>query len=203
MARKTHERMETDEFAERLMSKERREWQDPEQIIKRIGIRRGMVVADLACGPGFFTIPIAEKVGIEGEVYAVDSDGRMLDHLRANLKKSRVAQRMIKAITADVSDTGIPSSSVDVALFANILHDLDDPAAFLREVKRIGKNGSIMVDIDWQKIHTEHGPPFEIRLTKEDSMRILSKNGWRLTRTIDAGPFHYGLICKRSPHGGR
>lgn len=195
--------METDEFAERLMSKERREWQDPEQIIKRIGIRRGMVVADLACGPGFFTIPIAEKVGIEGKVYAVDSDDRMLDHLRANLEKSRVAQRMVKAITADVSDTGIPSSSVDVTLFANILHDLDDSAAFLREVKRIGKNDSIMVDIDWQKIHTEHGPPFEIRLTKEESMRILSRNGLKVTRMIDAGPFHYGLFCKRSPHSGR
>ncbi|MBI3116686.1 MAG: class I SAM-dependent methyltransferase [Thaumarchaeota archaeon] len=203
MPRKAHERMETDEFAERLMSKERREWQDPEQIIERIGIRRGMVVADLACGPGFFTIPIAEKVGKEGEVYAVDSDKGMLDHLRANLKKSRVAPMVVKAITADVSDTGIPYRSVDVALFANILHDLDDLVAFMREVKRIGKDDSIMVDIDWQKTHTEHGPPFEIRLTKEESTRILSRNGLKVTRTIDAGPFHYGLICKRLLHSGR
>lgn len=195
--------METDEFAERLMSEERREWQDPEQVIKRIGIRGGMVVADLACGPGFFTIPIAGKVGEEGKVYAVDSDDRMLDHLRANLKRSRVAQGMVKAITADVSDTGIPARSVDVALFANILHDLDDSAAFLREVKRICKNDSIVVDIDWQKIHTEHGPPFEIRLTKEESTRILSRNGLKVTRTIDAGAFHYGLVCKRLLHSGR
>lgn len=195
--------METDEFAERLMSNERREWQNPEQIIKRIGIRRGMVVADFGCGPGFFTIPIAEKVGTKGKVYAVDSDDRMLEHLRANLEKSRVAQGVVKAITADVSDTGIPARSVDIALFANILHDLDDSAAFLREVKRIGKDDSIMVDIDWQKIHTEHGPPFEIRLTKEESMRILSRNGLKVTRTIDAGPFHYGLICKRLLHIGR
>ncbi len=195
--------METDEFAERLMSKERREWQDPEEIIKRIGIRRGMIVADLACGPGFFTIPIARKVGKDGEVYAVDSDDRMLDHLRANLEKSRVAQGVVKAITADVSDTGIPSRSVDVALFANIVHDLDDVATFLREVKRIGKNDFTVVDIDWQKIHTEHGPPFEIRLTKEESIRILSRNGLKVTSTIDAGHFHYGLICKRSPSSGR
>lgn len=194
--------METDEFAERLMSKERREWQNPEKIVERVGIRRGMVVADLACGPGFFTIPIAEKVGIGGEVYAVDSSDRMIDHLRANIKKSRVAQRVVKVITADVSDTGIPSGSVDVALFANIVHDIDDSAAFLREAKRIGKRESMMVDVDWQKIHTEHGPPFEIRLTKEESTRILSRNGLKVTRTFDAGPFHYGLICRRSPHSG-
>lgn len=195
--------METDEFADRLMSNERREWQDPEDIIKRIGIRRGMVVADLACGPGFFTIPIAEKVGKEGEVYAVDSDDRMLDHLRANLEKSRVTQGVVKGITADVSETGIPSRSVDVAFFANIVHDLEDPAAFLREAKRIGKNDFIAVDIDWKKIRTEHGPPFQIRLTKEKSIRILSRNGLKVTSTIDAGPFHYGLICKRLPHRGR
>ncbi len=198
-----HQRAETDEFAERLMSKERREWQNPQRIIKRVGIERGMVVADLACGPGFFTIPIAEKVGREGEVYAVDSDDRMLEHLRANLKKSRAARSVVKAINADVSNTGIPSQSVDVVLFANIVHDLSNPAALVREVRRICNNHSLIVDIDWRKMRTEHGPPFEIRLTKEESMRILSKNGLKVTRKIDAGPFHYGLVCRLSSNSGR
>lgn len=195
--------MEIDEFAEMLMSSERREWQNPEEIIKGIGIRRGMVVADLACGPGFFTIPIAATVGIEGKVYAVDSNHRMLDHLRANLKRSKVAQRVVKVIEANVTHTGIPSESVDVALFANIVHDLDDSAAFLREVKRMTKNDSLIVDVDWQKVRTEQGPPFEIRLTEEQSRKILSTNGLKVARTIDAGPFHYGLVCKRLPKRDR
>lgn len=194
--------METNEFAERLMSKERREWQNPERILERIGIKRGMVVADLACGPGFFTIPIAKKVGLGGKVYAVDANEGMIEHLRANLRKSKVASKVIKAIISNVSDTSIPSRSVDVALFANIIHDLDSSAGFLREVRRICKDDAISVDIDWRKMHTEHGPPYEIRLTKEESIRILSRSGLELIRTIDAGPFHYGLICKWAPLGG-
>jgi len=30
------------------------------------------VVADLGCGPGYYTLPLAESVGPEGRVYAVD-----------------------------------------------------------------------------------------------------------------------------------
>lgn len=49
-------------FAERLMLEERRRMQDPQQIVDQLSPRTGIVVADLGCGPGLFTIPIALKV---------------------------------------------------------------------------------------------------------------------------------------------
>lgn len=90
--------METDEFARVLMSKERRERQNPEKIIKSVGVTRGMVVADLGCGPGFFTIPLALAVGKSGMVYAVDSDAGMLSYLR---DKPKEAQECIERIGQD------------------------------------------------------------------------------------------------------
>ncbi len=190
--------METDEFAERLMSEDRRRWQNPEEIVKRIGIEKGTVVADLACGPGFFTIPIAAKVGSKGNVYAVDSNPGMLVHLRNNIRKSGIAAGVIKAIEANVSDTGIPSMSVDTAFFANILHDVEDKSAFLKEIKRIVKRDSIIIDIDWHKSQSEHGPPMELRLTERAARSILSQNGLKVVRKIDTGPFHYGLVYSQS-----
>lgn len=187
--------MNADEFARILYSDERRRWQDPVAISRAMGVREGMTIADLACGPGFFTLPLASMVGEAGTVYAVDSHPTMLEHLQANMKMSATLRGRVKALRADVLRTGIPSGSVDIALFANVLHDIDDKGSFLSEVRRICRPGAAVVDIDWKKVRTDMGPPFEIRLTEAESRRILSENGLDVISTINPGPHHYGLVA--------
>lgn len=188
--------MDANRLARFLTSNERRVWQDPLKISKAMGVKSGMTVADLACGPGFFTLPLASLVGEKGLVYAVDAHPTMLDHLRVNIEKSGASPNVVKAVLADVAKTGIPSGSVDIALFANVLHDIDDKEMFLAEVKRICRRGANVIDIDWTKDRMETGPPFEIRLSEAESRRILSENGLVVTGTIDAGLHHYGLISR-------
>lgn len=189
--------MDHHHHAEHLMSDARRGWQDPVAILKSVGIEKGMTVADLGCGPGFFTVPLASIVGREGTVYAVDASPEVLERLRESLKleEQRWAVRIMQA---DVSRTAVPTSSVDVAFFANVLHDIVDKAAFFGEVKRICRPGGSAADIDWKKTPTEYGPPLEIRLTEDESRRLLSENGFKFVRRIDAGPYHYGLVCRLS-----
>ncbi len=179
------------------MSDDRKGWQDPDSILRSIGVKRGMTVADLGCGPGFFTLPIASMVGEKGRVYSVDSNATMVSHLLRNIESTGIKTR-VEALHADVSKTGIPTGSVDVALFANILHDIEDTGSFLREVRRICKPGASMVNVDWKPLRMELGPPLEVRLSEEESERILSEGGLRVTRRIEAGPYHYGLVCQRS-----
>ena len=189
--------METDEFAKVLMSQERRRWQNPEKIIRSLGVARGMSVADLGCGPGFFTIPLAFAVGEGGVVYAVDSDARMLSHLRGNLERlGNKPHGPIETIEADVTKTRIPQGSIDIAFFANVLHDLAEPRPFLDEVRRIIKKDSVVVDVDWKKVDAGIGPPAGMRLSVEESERILRDAGFGLTKRINAGRFHYGLLCR-------
>ena len=189
--------MGTDEFAKILMSQERRRRQDPEKIIKNLGIRKGMTVADLGCGPGFFTIPLALAVGESGVVYAVDSDAGMLSHLQGYVEKlGSTPHGSVKRIKTDVTKTKIPSGSVDVAFFANVLHDLAEPQAFLNEVRRIVKKDSVIVDVDWKKMDTGFGPPPGLRLSAEESDEILQRAGFKRTKSIYAGRNHYGLLCK-------
>ncbi len=188
--------MEADRHAVFLMSYERRKWQNPVEIARRIGIKDGMEVADLGCGPGFFTIPLASMVGEGGKVYAVDSDGSMLRHLRANLKELGTKRNRVKIIRADVSATGIPTGSVDVAFFANLLHDIEDKGSFLSEVRRISRPKAVIVDVDWRKVRTDFGAPSEIRLSKAESTKLMAENGLRVSRSFFAGPHHYGIICR-------
>lgn len=182
------------DLAIRLMSDERRGYQDPFKISKAFGVKKRMTVADLGCGPGFFTMPLAALVGAKGLVYAVESNPTMLKHLRGNIKESGANARTIKIIRADVSKTGLPSASADIVLLARILHDIDDKDAFLREVGRICKPGGRVVDLDWKKARMAHGPPYGVLLSEARSTRILTENGFRFKGSFDAGRYHYGII---------
>ncbi len=188
--------MDSDAFAKRLYSEERKEWQDPIETARKIGIRKGMVVADLGCGPGFFTLPVASLVGGRGLVYAVDADPTMLRHLRANIEKTGTDAERVRTIRADVSKTGIPSSSVDLTLLVLVLHDIEDKGSLFREIRRISKQGASVVNVDWRKVRSTVGPPLDIRLSKDESMKLLSGAGFRVTTSISAGPHLYGFVCR-------
>jgi len=181
-----------------LMSEERKLWHNPETILKFAGATKGMTMADLGSGPGFFTIPMAQITGEKGLVYAVDSNQNMLDNLKENIAKSGVNPKVIKIVKNDVCHTRIPNESVDLVLFANVLHEVADRKAFFREVKRISKITALIIDVDWKKIQTEHGPPLESRLSEDEANQILSESGFTVVKKTDAGLYHYELIAKLS-----
>jgi ubiquinone/menaquinone biosynthesis C-methylase UbiE len=188
--------MEKLDPAKFLMSEERKKWHNPEIILKSMGITKGMTLADLGSGPGFFTLPMAQITGETGVVYAVDINQDRLNSLQENIAKSDISRGIVKIINSDVCHTGIPKESVDIAFFANVLHEVNDRKAFFQEVKRISKPTAYAVDIDWKKIQTERGPPLKERLSEDEAKQVLSENGLSVIKQVDVGPYHYELICK-------
>jgi ubiquinone/menaquinone biosynthesis C-methylase UbiE len=179
-----------------LMSEERKQQHDPHKVLNEARVTEGMIIADLGSGPGFFTIPLAQITGEKGLVYAVDSNQEMLNGLEENVAKSEVNPNIIKMVNSDVCNTGIPKGSVDLVLFANVLHEVEDKKAFFQEVRRISKSTAYIVDLDWKKIQTEHGPPFKERLSEDEAKLVLAENGFSVIKQVDVGPYHYELICK-------
>ena len=170
----------------------RRGWQDPERILKSAGVRRGMTVADLGCGSGFFTIPLGSMVGEAGKVFAVDSRPAAHERLRENLNS--VTRSVVRTVQADVSKTSIPSGSVDAAFVSNLLHDIDDKAEFILEVRRMKPTGRLVV-VDWRRIEMEFGPPLEIRLDEKSVRETLKAGGFEITDIRKPGPYHYGFVA--------
>ncbi|MEM0286599.1 MAG: class I SAM-dependent methyltransferase [Nitrososphaerota archaeon] len=186
-----------DDAISRLISDERKKWQNPERIINEIGLEEDYVVCDLACGPGFFTLEFASRLGNKGKVYAVDASAKMLDHLRKEIASRNITASII-IINSDVLKTEIPSVAADLVFFANVLHDIDDKKGFLREVKRICKKKAKVVDIDWHKDSMGFGPPYGIRLSEEEALKMISDSGFKFVRRMYGGDFHYGLLFSNS-----
>jgi len=64
----------------------RRLLEPPQKLIKPY-VKKGQVVADLGCGSGYYTLPLAELVGPEGKVYAVDLGKKSIRTLEKRVDK--------------------------------------------------------------------------------------------------------------------
>jgi ubiquinone/menaquinone biosynthesis C-methylase UbiE len=175
--------------AEILDNQDRKQFLDPDSILDRIGLDREMVLADLGCGTGFFTIPASLCVK---KVYALDVQREMLDILQDKIKKQRIAN--IEPILSEESSIPLPDGSVDVLLMANVFHELEDRSAILEEGKRILSSRGKLAIVDWKKIEMDFGPPLEERLAEEEIISICKDSGFKFAERLDAGPYNYLLV---------
>lgn len=123
-----------------LLEALRRRGAPPEARLAEIGLAKGMKVADIGAGYGYFTLPAATMVGEEGTVYAVEPNPN-----RAHEISRRAGERHIKNIEVLVAGAedlaGIPSGEVDAAISMSSFHHFADPQDALLELRRIVKRG--------------------------------------------------------------
>jgi ubiquinone/menaquinone biosynthesis C-methylase UbiE len=103
-------------------------------------VTNGQLVADLGCGPGYYTLALAECVGPEGRVYAVDSDEKAIRALEE--KADRRGYHNIEAHASSASDVSfIKDGSVDFILADGLLCSMAPRyrESAVNEMKRILK----------------------------------------------------------------
>lgn len=126
-----------------LDSKIRRWVQDPQKILRPY-IQEGMTVLDLGCGPGFFSIDLAQMVGRSGRVIASDLQEGMLDKLRDKIRGTELADRIILH-KCDEDKIGV-LTPVDFALAFYMVHEVPDQGHFFAELGTILKPaGQILI----------------------------------------------------------
>jgi ubiquinone/menaquinone biosynthesis C-methylase UbiE len=117
----------------------------PKDELQQIPLRRGLTVVDYACGPGHYTIPIAEQVGPDGRVYAVDIQPMAMETIQR--KAARKGLKNITTVLVDSYDSGLPSASADIVVFLDAFHLVADPEVLLREIQRLLKpKGLLFMD---------------------------------------------------------
>jgi ubiquinone/menaquinone biosynthesis C-methylase UbiE len=136
-----------------------------------------MKVADVGCGSGFFTIPMARIVGASGKVFAVDVQEEIITIPKKKIQKLNI--RNVETVVSEKESIPLPAESVDLALKANVLHELESYAT-VREVYRLLKPGGVLAILEWEKKKTRFSPPLLERLTLTKQKRLQRKQGLRL-----------------------
>jgi len=111
----------------------RRLFQRPDKILGDL-VRPGDSCADIGCGIGYFTIPMARLAGAHGRVTAVDLQPRMLAGVRTRAERAGVLAR-IQLHLAEASGLHL-DGTFDFVLAFWMVHEVPDQHSFLSEIGR-------------------------------------------------------------------
>jgi len=118
----------------------------PRRILRDL-VHPGDTVVDLGCGPGFFTLPMAEMVGEGGSVIAVDLQAAMLERLGVRAERKGVAAR-IRLHHCAADTLGLGAERADFALAFWVVHEVPDAARFLAEVQAALRGGASLLLVE-------------------------------------------------------
>ena len=122
-------------------------WPDPAKVLAEMGVEPGIIVVDLCCGDGLFTVPLAR---IAQQVYAIDLDPVMLHRTRICLAAVGAANCEFLVADAMTVDQVVPEP-VDYVFLANTFHGVPDQLGLARAVAALLKpNGQFGV-VSWHR----------------------------------------------------
>ena len=111
----------------------RASWQLPNEVIDALALEPGDSVADIGAGDGYFTFRLADAVGPDGRVYALDVVESIVEELRREVESR--GYENIEVVLAPTDDPGLPSGEIDLAFVCNVYHHIDDRVLYFDRLR--------------------------------------------------------------------
>lgn len=138
------------QYVERFESEGREVYDQREKIIEACELEPGMVVADVGAGTGLFTRLLAQQVGADGKVYAVDIADEFVEHIVEATKKEGLNQ--IEGVVCEPDSVNLPPASVDVVFICDTYHHFEFPYKTMASIHRALKPGGRVVMVEFARI---------------------------------------------------
>jgi arsenite methyltransferase len=168
-------------------------YQKPHEVMMALNLKSGEVVADIGAGSGYFTFRLSHFVGKTGKVYAVDVSPDMILHVNRRMRELKATN--VISILADPDDPLLPDRSVNRFFFSDSWHHVENQTKYLALMKRMLKpRGGEIVMIDFHKKELPIGPPMQMKIARDDLIKQMESNGFRLAREHTFLPYQYFLV---------
>ena len=139
-------------------------------------VRRGMSVADIGAGEGYYTVHLAERVGRSGRVLAEDIDAPVIERLGNRVQRDRIDNVSIRLGAPE--DPKLPADGFDRIFLVRMYHEVAEPYAFLWNLRSALRRDGQVVVVDFDRATDQHGIPPALLFCEFSSL------GFRLTRFV-------------------
>jgi len=167
---------------------------NPKTVVLQLNIFSGAVVADFGCGSGYFTLELAQAVGSQGKVFAIDVVPEQLESVRS-LAQMRNFNNIETRWTNLEKTSTLDKESCDWVIAANLFFQIpkNSREKVLTEAHNVLKNNGKLVVIDW-KPDSVLGPPKNDRIAEDEMTKLATKQKLKFYKKIEIGDTHWCLI---------
>jgi SAM-dependent methyltransferase len=151
--------------------------QPPDKVMDAIGLKPGMIAAEIGAGHGRYVMQLAHRVGKTGKVYAEDINADALRHLEERCARWGIEN--VETVLGEVMNPKLPAGTLDLIFIISSYHHFDDPVELLRKARSALKPTGVLAIGEWVRREGESGEG-----TSPETMAAQMKAaGFRLDRT--------------------
>lgn len=188
--RRDHSFADIKKYEKMLENPERDTWQKPDEVIARMALKNGDVVADIGAGTGYFTRRFAKAIAPDGRVTGFDSEPNMVEYMKNDAK--RLGYSNYHAARVEPKQPEITGGAFSVIFMCNTYHHVVDRVPFIKAIARGLKRGGRIIVID-QKMEVKEGPPKRFRIEKKMLISEFAEAGFVPVKDEDFLPGQYYL----------
>lgn len=174
-----------------LMRQTREKEENGVLLRKWLAVQPGSSVCDFGCGNGYHTLPMAEAVGKDGTVYAVDLQPQMLTLLKKRCDQQRLDN--VKYVQATLDDPKLPPASCDQVLLVDVYHELSHPVRVMAHLRRALKPAGRVVLVEFRAEDPDVPIKPEHMMTKAQVVREMASHGFALVEEFDELPWQHAM----------
>lgn len=158
----------------------------PDEILEKLHIRDGQIIADIGSGGGYFTLAFARRTGRTGRVYAVDVKKKYQDFIRRQVEKEGLVNTSF--VLAGEGKLNLPGAGLDLIFARNVFHHLPERSQYFAELKNYLKPGGTVAIIEHRKKGFGFVSLFGHHTSQETIVQEMEKAGYIHTASFDFLP---------------
>jgi ubiquinone/menaquinone biosynthesis C-methylase UbiE len=147
---KSFDNPDVEEFIGRFENEGRDAFDHRTEIVKAIGLKQGMTVADIGTGTGLFTRLFGKEVGPEGSIYAVDIAENFVKHVGLTAQKAGL--KNVVGVVCKPESVNLPPASIDLAFICDTYHHFEFPTKTVQSIHQALKAEGQVILIDFHRI---------------------------------------------------
>ena len=176
------------------LERENREQEERTDILLRaLNLKRGMTLADIGAGTGYLSRRMADSVGLQGTIYAVDVQSEMIGKLKSLAKN----HPNIKPILSEPGNVKLAPNSLDMAILVDVYHELEFPYEVAQSIWAALKPNGKLVLVEY-RAEDARVPIKEIhKMTQTQVIKELTVLPFKWHNTVTSLPWQHVIVFSK------